>query len=143
MAKGINATPLIALDALAIDVETTGLDPAKARIVEIAAVRLSAGRLDEHAVFHHRVRPDEPIPAEATGIHGIDDAAVAAAPPFAELWPVISALIGGTILLGHTLGFDLAVIKRECERARLPWHRPRSLDTRLLAEVAEPDLGGY
>ena len=33
-------TPLIALDAVVIDTETTGLDPAKARIVEIAAVRL-------------------------------------------------------------------------------------------------------
>ena len=38
-------TPLIALDAAVIDTETTGLDPAKARIVEIAAVRLVAGRL--------------------------------------------------------------------------------------------------
>ena len=98
MAKGRNVTPLVALDALAIDVETTGLDPAKARIVEIAAVRLSAGKLDAHPVFHHRIRPGEPIPAAATGIHGIDDAAVAAAPVFAELWPEISALIGGAIL---------------------------------------------
>ena len=31
--------------------------------------------------------PGEPIPAAATAIHGIDDAAVAQAPPFAEVWP--------------------------------------------------------
>ena len=41
-----STTPLIALDAVVIDSETTSLDPAKARIVEIAAVRLDgwAGR---------------------------------------------------------------------------------------------------
>ena len=41
-----NATPLIALDAVVIDSETTGLDPTKARLVEVAAVRLAAGRLE-------------------------------------------------------------------------------------------------
>lgn len=143
MARGSNATPLIALDAYAIDVETTGLDPAKARIVEIAAVRLHAGKLDEKSAYRRLIHPDEPISPAATGIHGIDDAAVASAPAFAELWPEFSALIGSAILLGHTLGFDLAIIKGECERAGLAWHRPRCLDTRLLAEVAEPNLGGY
>jgi DNA polymerase III epsilon subunit-like protein len=38
-----NATPLIALNAVAIDTETAGLDSAKARIVEITAVRLVGG----------------------------------------------------------------------------------------------------
>ena len=47
MAAVGSATPLIALDAVVIDSETTSLDPAKARIVEIAAVRLDGwtGRL--------------------------------------------------------------------------------------------------
>jgi DNA polymerase III alpha subunit (gram-positive type) len=38
------ATPLIGLDALVIDTETTGLDASKARLVEIAAVRRAATR---------------------------------------------------------------------------------------------------
>ena len=37
--------PLLALDAVVIDTETTGLDPRKARVIELAAVRLSAGKL--------------------------------------------------------------------------------------------------
>ncbi len=49
---GRNATPLIALDAVVIDTETTGLDPAKARIVEVAAVRIAGGRIDVRAVSH-------------------------------------------------------------------------------------------
>jgi CBS domain-containing protein len=143
MARFSNATPLIALDAFVIDIETTGLDPAKARIVEIGVVPLKGGKLDETATLRRLINPGEAIPAEATRIHAIDDTAVASAPNFATAWPDISAATSGAILIGHTLGFDVAVLKSECERAGVPWVAPRTLDTRLLAEVAEPHLGGY
>ena len=143
MARVTNATPLIALDAVVLDTETTGLDPAKARIVEIGAVPLRRGRLDETAALRRLVNPGEPIPADATRIHAIDDSSVASAPKFAGVWPDISAATSDAILIGHTFGFDLAVLKRECERADLAWVPPRTLDTRLLAQVAEPNLGGY
>ena len=52
-----NATPLIALDAFVIDTETTGLDPGKARIVEIGAVPLAAGKLDEQGALRWLVNP--------------------------------------------------------------------------------------
>ena len=143
MAGRRSVTPLIALDAVAIDTETTGLDPRKAWIVEIAAVRLVAGRLQPKAAFRRLLRPGEPIPGSAIGIHGIDDAAVADAPAFADIWPELSSFIGGTVVIGHALGFDFAVLKRECERAGIGWTRPHILDTQLLAEVAEPDLADY
>jgi CBS domain-containing protein len=143
MAIVSNATPLIALDAFVIDTETTGLDPAKARIVEIGALPLKGGKLDEKSALRRLVNPGEPIPPVATRIHHIDDAMVASAPGFAVVWPDLAAAISGSILVGHTLGFDLAVLKRECERAGLPWAPPRTLDTALLAEVVEPNLGGF
>jgi len=40
------ATPLLSVDAVVIDTETTGLDPGKARVLEFAAVRIRGGRLD-------------------------------------------------------------------------------------------------
>ncbi|MCF8477058.1 MAG: DUF294 nucleotidyltransferase-like domain-containing protein [Pseudolabrys sp.] len=138
-----NATPLISLDAFVIDTETTGLDPAKAHIVEIGAVPLKRGKLDEAACLRRLVNPAVPIPAVATGIHKIDDAMVAESPRFAAVWPDLAKTMEGAVLIGHTLGFDLAVLKRECERAGLPWTVPRTLDTNLLAQVAEPRLGGY
>lgn len=138
-----NATPLIALEALVIDTETTGLDPAKARIVEIGAVPLKGGKLLQDAALRRLVNPGEAIPKIATEIHHIDDGAVASAPRFAEVWPDFAAALSGMIVIGHTLGFDLAVLKRECALAGLSWTAPRTLDTRLLAQVAEPHLGGY
>ena len=143
MATASNTTPLIALDAIVIDTETTGLDPAKARIIEIGAVPLVAGKLDEKATLRRLIHPGQPIPDVATQIHHIDDSMVASAPAFAAAWPEVAAAISGSILIGHAIGFDLAVLKRECEAAGLPWATPRTLDTMLLAEVAEPHLGGY
>lgn len=143
MADAGGAIPLIALDAVVFDSETTGLDPRKARIVEVGAVPLVAGRLQEDAPFRRLVRPGEPIPAAATRVHGIDDAAVANAPDFRALWDELSALLHKRVVLGHSIGFDLAVLKKECERAGIAWTPPRTLCTRMLAELAEPDLSDY
>lgn len=137
------ATPLIALDALALDTETTGLDARKAAIVEIALVPVIRGQLDTSAAMRRLIRPAERIPEEATRIHGIDDRAVAAAPAFAEAWPELSRALGGRVLVGHSIGYDLAVLQRECERAVISWSTLRALDVRLLAEVAAPNLPDY
>ena len=63
MAVDRNARSLLALDAVVLDTETTGLDPRTARVVEIAAVRLISARLDTSSAFRRLVRPGESIPA--------------------------------------------------------------------------------
>ena len=133
---------LLALDAVAVDSETTSLDPKQARIVEIAAVRLRHGRVTPEDNFRRLGAARHPNSGRVTKVHGIDDAAVATAPVFAEIWPPWTAFVGDSLWVGHSLGFDLAILKRECERASLPWTQPHVLDTRLLAELAEPDLAG-
>jgi len=143
MAAVTNATPLMSLDAVVIDTETTGLDPRKARIVEVAAVRIAGGRILKEDSFRQLVDPGEPIPPQVTAVHGIDAAAIAGAPDFAAVWPQLAAFIGHSVVIGHTLGFDLAVLQRECARADLPFEPPRTLDTQHLAQVAEPRLAGY
>src|SRR5262245_35381222 len=137
------ATPLIALDAVVIDTETTGLDPAEARIVEIAAIRIVVGRLSADEIFQSLVSPGVSIPATATAIHHIDDAKVAEAPSFAKVWPALVDFIGEAVVIGHNIGFDLAVLERECRRAGLAYRQTRALDTRLLAEIIEPTLAAY
>lgn len=138
-----NATPLIGLDAVVLDTETTGLDSRTAWIVEIALLPLTGGRLDDSGSARHLVRPPTSIPPEATRIHGIDDAAVAGAPMFAEVWPALASRLAGKVVVGHSIGYDLALLKRECERAGLAWQAPRALDVRLLAEAAAPELPDY
>ena len=137
-----NSTPLIALDAVVIDTETTGLDPAEARIVEFAAIRIVGGRLSDE-LFRTMVSPGVAIPPAATAIHHIDDAKVAGAPSFSQVWPSLLDFIGGAVVIGHSIGFDLAVLQRECKRAGLAFSQPRALDTRLLAEIIQPTLAAY
>jgi CBS domain-containing protein len=136
-----NATPLISLDAIVVDTETTGLDPRKARVLEIAAVRIASGRLDPSQRFVSLINPHETISAFSTAIHGIDNAKVADAPDFAEMWSGFQRFADEAVIIGHTLGFDLAVLQQECKRAGLPWRAPRTLDTQHLVQLVDPHLG--
>lgn len=143
MAAVTNATPLISLDAVVIDTETTSLEPRKARILEVAAVRIESGRIEGSKRFDRLINPGEPISAFSTAIHGIDNQKVADAPDFAAVWPKLQAFIGDAIVIGHTLGFDLAVLQQECKRAGLPWRMPRTLDTQHLVQLIDPRLRRY
>lgn len=143
MADRLSATPLLSLDAVVLDTETTNLDPQRARIVEIAGVRLHAGRLDESQPFRALVNPGEKIPEVTTAIHGIDAARVAGSPSFATVWENFHGFLGEAAVIGHNTGYDLAVFARECTLAGIDFDRPRSLCVRMLAEVARPDLAGY
>lgn len=138
MVETARATPLLALEAVALDSETTSLDSRRARLVEIAGLRLGAKTGDES--FDTLVDPGEPIPALSTAIHRIDDERVRGAPSFAEAWSRFRAFAGDAVIIGYSTAYDLAVIASETKRAGLaPWS-PTALDVRLLAEVAKPDL---
>lgn len=143
MADRTSATPLLALDAVAFDTETTSLDPRVARVVEIGAVRLVSGRLIEADTFRTLVNPQIPIPPISTGVHGIDDEKVRDEPAFAKVWPAVSDYIGGGVMIGHSIGYDLAILANETERAGISFSRPRTLDVRLLAQIVEPSLAGH
>ncbi len=137
------STPLSAIDAVVLDTETTGLDQRTARIVQVGAVRIIAGRLCEVDPLDVLVNPEVPIPPGSSDIHGITDAAVAAAPTFKDVAPQLGAYIDGAVVIGHTIGFDLGILAREHRSASLPFRMPHALDVRLLARLAAPELAQY
>ena len=139
----LQATPLFAIRGVALDAETTGLDVRRARMIEVAAIHLDGGRLDRANAFQSLIACDVEIPASARAIHGIDGAALAGAPAFAVLYPGLSAFISGRILIGHTVGFDIAMLTQEAERLGKRFAPPIALDIRLLAQLAEPGLPSY
>lgn len=85
MAASHYSTPLVSLDAVVLDTETTGLDAATARIVQIGVLRLVEGKLASEAHFERLIDPGIAIPAEVSAIHGITDDKVKGAPPFAAV----------------------------------------------------------
>ena len=133
-------TPLAGLPALVLDLETTGLDVTRDRIVQIGALAMQGAHLLDEPRLNQRVAPRIPIPAQASAIHGLHDDDVAGAPAFAELVPGLQELLAGRIVIGHHVGFDLAVLRHEAARAGIEWRDPPALDVAMLLGALEPAL---
>src|SRR5213594_2466692 len=93
------------------DLETTDKDVEVCEVVEVGAVRVVGGEIVDR--FHSLVQPYRPITPGATKVHGYTDAAVRAAPSFAEVWPGFRAFIGDDVLIAHNgQHFDVPVLRR-------------------------------
>lgn len=95
-----------------LDLETTGVNHASDRIVELSAVKVHPDGRRE--TLTRRVNPGMPIPQASTRVHGITDADVADAPPFARIAAEVLAFIGDADLVGFNVQrFDLPILLRE------------------------------
>jgi polyribonucleotide nucleotidyltransferase len=121
-----------------VDVETTGTDPATAEIVEIAAVRVKGRDITER--WSSFVNPGRSILGNQ--MHGITDKDVVGAPSPKEAAEAFIAFAGDALIVGHSVGFDLAFI----EAARGDGYRfepGRYLDTLVIAREAYPGAESY
>lgn len=113
-----------------LDVESTGLEPDKDRIVQIGLVRFLCDRTRQER--ERLINPGVPIPAEATEIHGISNEDVADAPTFHEISKSLLELLAGCDLGGYAcLQFDLAILDAEFRRCGLDME----LATRKVVDV--------
>lgn len=98
---------------LVLDTETTGLGPTS-RIVELAAVEMCRGEPTGPA-RRALIDPGIPIPAEATAVHGIDDAAVKGCPTIEAIAPGICARVAAAqVIVAYNAPYDLEVLDRTC-----------------------------
>ncbi|MBU2532224.1 MAG: CBS domain-containing protein [Alphaproteobacteria bacterium] len=136
----VESVPLASLPAVVLDTETTGLDTDRDRVIEIGAVRFEHQPDAAHETYVTFIDPGQPIPAASIAVHGIRDADVAGAPGFFTAFTRFAEWAGPAVILGYSIGFDLAILKAECERAGLPWRSPRALDIRHLVHILAPNL---
>lgn len=123
---------------IVLDTETTGLDPARNRIVEIACVEL-ANHVPTGRNFHKYLNPEMEISAEAAAVHGITNEKVAKAPLFAEIAGEFVEFIGEAKLVIHNADFDMGFINAEFERIGFPkLPKARAIDTVHLARRKFP-----
>ena len=100
------------------DLETTGVDASKDRIVEISMIKVMPDGTEDTRT--RRINPGMPIPAEATAVHGITDADVADAPKFAQVAKSLEEFIRGCDFGGFNSNrFDLPLLVEEFMRAGL------------------------
>ena len=137
-------TALAALPVVVLDLETTGLDVRRDRVVQIGAIAMLGLRILDEPRIEQLVNPGMPMPALAERIHGLGDADVTGAPDFASVYPALHEMLAGRVVVGHNVAFDLAVLRHEAARAGLAWHDPPALDVAMLIgalQPALPDLG--
>jgi len=96
-----------------IDLETTGLDIAIAKIVSIGIVILDC---DGTVKYRNelRINPGTEIPEHAIGVHGITNEMVKDSPPFSAIVGDIVQILGDCDIAGYNVEeYDLPILKRE------------------------------
>jgi predicted DnaQ family exonuclease/DinG family helicase len=128
-------------DFVAFDLETTGLNPKKDRVIEIGAVRFCNGIKGEEISFF--VNPQTSIPSAITRLTGICDKDVADALPFSEIAERITAFIGSSPVCGHQVEFDVNFLNEEFKRCGREKLNCQQLDTAALSRLILTELSGF
>jgi len=121
------------------DLETTGIDPATDRIVEISILRVEPDGTRQ--VRTRRINPGRPIPAGATAVHGIRDEDVADAPSFRQIARGLVELLDGADLTGFNVArFDIPMLDREFRDSGLDLglDKRRVVDAMMIFHRMEP-----
>lgn len=126
-----------------VDVETTGLSANFNRIIEIAAVRVSDGKVQEE-YFHSIVNPMEEVSLFILALTGIPRDEIIAAPSIEQVFPGFLQFLGeDSIFVAHNAKFDMSFINQELKRY---YWKPISnpvIDTVTLARQKVPGLRSY
>lgn len=124
-------------DFTALDVETTGLDAKKDKIIEVGAVRIRNGKVTDR--FESLVNPGRKLEDHTIQLTGITDKDLENAPDISEMIENLLLFIGDDVLLGHRILFDYAFVKRAAVNQRLTFEK-RGIDTLKLARKLLPAL---
>jgi ATP-dependent DNA helicase DinG len=121
---------------VALDIETTGLDPRSDAIIEIGAVRFSGSRVESE--WTTLVNPGKPIPGFINQLTGISNEMVRNAPPIKAVIQDLANFVGDLPVVGHNVRFDLSFLQQHnilLENA--------VLDTYELAAILMPTATRY
>ncbi len=121
---------------VAIDTETTGLNPELDEIIEVAAIAFDLGGIVDE--LHALVRPVRTVPFQIERLTGIAPSELETAPRFSTIAREVEAFIGDSAVVGQNPGFDLAFLGREGV-----WPSGPAYDTFDLAQLLLPGLGEY
>jgi len=133
---------------VAVDVETTGLNKSKDRVIEFAAIDLSQllnaciNQTVQSDALHLLINPEKGISAKAQSVHGISLEDLAEKPTFIRCHKQIHAFLKGAILVGHNVEFDVSFLTQEFQRCGINFS-PRSRCTLKMAKAQFKGLTSY
>ncbi|MBR6028317.1 MAG: PolC-type DNA polymerase III [Clostridia bacterium] len=123
-----------------LDFESTGLMTRRCRVIEIGAVRLVDGTIEDSLSL--LVNPQEPIPEKVQKLTGITDSMVADKETAATAIPKLMEFIGSCPIAAHNADFDVSLLEAELKRLGLTWKGP-VLDTLALARRLYPSMKSH
>ena len=121
-----------------LDIETTGINVAADRIVEISVLKITPNGKEEW--LSTRVNPEMPIPAKSTDIHGITDEDVLKSPTFREIAKNLASFLEGCDLAGYNaVKFDIPVMAEEFLRVNIDFNfrKRRYVDVQVIFHKKE------
>ncbi|MGN0986037.1 MAG: exonuclease domain-containing protein, partial [Candidatus Enterenecus sp.] len=132
----------MALDGeyIAFDLETTGLDSRSDAIIEIGAVRMKDGKVEDK--FSSFAWPGHPLSAQTVSLTGITDEMLSGAPSPEEAVDHFLDWAGDLPLVAHNAEFDTGFVRAYCRRSGRSFD-PLYFDTMLLAQYLCPDLKNH
>ena len=129
-------TPLAAARWVVIDCETSGLDPARDRLLSVGAVVVRDGTVQLAEFFEARIQQQSPSAHENILIHGIGGDAQRGGRPLAEVIDALARFLGEGLPVGFHAPFDASVLRRHGLQTRAKW-----LDLATLAPALFPAKG--
>jgi DNA polymerase-3 subunit epsilon len=112
-----------------VDLETTGSDPARDRVTEIAVLEVDG--FEVSAEWSTLVNPGGRIPSPIQALTGITDEMVAAAPSFAQLAGELHERLAGRVFIAHNARFDYGFLRREFDRTGIKFSAKTLCTVRL------------
>ncbi len=122
---------------VALDLETTGLDPANDRILEIGAVKVIDGR--ETDVYSVLVDPGRQVTERITELTGITNEMAAGGMEYTAAVAKLVEFCGDLPILGHNVLFDYSFVKRATVNQKLVFEK-QGVDTLKIARKLLPEL---
>jgi DNA polymerase-3 subunit epsilon/ATP-dependent DNA helicase DinG len=126
-------------ELVALDLETTGLDPANDAILELAAVRMRDGQI--LAEFQTLIDPQRSIPQFITQLTGITDDSVIGQPRIAQALPDFVAFVGDAPIIAHNIEMDTSFLYRLGALRSNPRIDTLELATALIPQATRYALG--
>lgn len=130
----------IGADVAVVDIKTTGFSPLREEIIELSAVKIINGKIED--LFQTFVKPSKSVPGKIHELTGIDDLMVRDAPTIDVVIPKFIEFVDDAIIVGHNASFDMGFIEESASKLGIAFEY-KSIDTLALSRLLWPELNGY
>lgn len=120
---------------VALDLETTGLDAARDRILSVGYLIVRGGRIELATACHRLVRVEAAIPEASAVVHQITDDEAARGLPIEAVLAELLEVLAGRVLIAHHASIECGFLANACRRLWRTGLPVRVIDTQVLAQL--------